>query len=215
MKALTLAAAVALPALAGGGIARAQVVRDTAQVQQSSAQEQEQQRTVYRAEWHGFVCFPVGETEVTPSYMNNALFISRMDSLIASHHARRAKAAVEETPSEVEVVENPKREKKPKAEKPTTPDYDKEPLFVSFWNIYPRKKNVSKKDAFRFFLKLTDAEKQTLNDSAAKFAEEMNGKDERYIPHPSTYIDGRRWETANDTNTSAEPKRTAKVKFFD
>lgn len=107
MKALTLAAAVALPALAGGGIALAQTVPDTTQVQavldatraQIDALAQERQRTVYRAEWHGYVCFPVSETEVDSSYMSNTLFIARMDSLIANLPARMDSIAVLATAS--------------------------------------------------------------------------------------------------------------------
>lgn len=106
MKALTLAAAVALPALAGGDIALAQNVPDTTQVQQTildatraQIDAQERQRTVYRSEWHGYVCFPVNETDVDSSYMSNALFIAKMDSLIANHPARIDSIAVLATAS--------------------------------------------------------------------------------------------------------------------
>ncbi len=86
MKAMTLAATTVLPAL----VAQAQSVPDIAQAASvaqtipDTAQTQSDGRTVYRSEWHGFVCFPVSETEVDQSYMSNALFIAKMDSLIAN-----------------------------------------------------------------------------------------------------------------------------------
>lgn len=90
-------------------------------------------------------------------------------------------------------------------------DYESEPLFVEFWKIYPRTRNVSKKDAFRFFLSLKEDERSKLVEVTKCFAAEMKGKDEQYIPHPSTYINGRRWETAP---ASTPTKPTKKPKFF-
>lgn len=94
--------------------------------------------------------------------------------------------------------------------RPTAFLYEKDPFFVDFWKIYPRKKNVSKKDAFRFYLKLSEAEKAQVNEAAKAFAIEMRGKDEQYIPHPSTYINGRRWETIKET-TKQQTTNTTKA----
>lgn len=101
-------------------------------------------------------------------------------------------------------------EPKPKP-KQTTIGYENDPLFVEFWKGYPRKKNVSKKDAFRFYEKLTEEEKARVNDAAKAFSAEMNGKDEQYIPHPSTYINGRRWETSAETTQQQTTTNRTKV----
>lgn len=102
-------------------------------------------------------------------------------------------------------------EPKPKP-KPTTIGYENDPLFVEFWKRYPRKKNVSKKDAFRFYGKLTEEEKARVNEATKAFSVEMNGKDEQYIPHPSTYINGRRWET--HTETTQQQTTTSRTKVL-
>lgn len=122
---------------------------------------------------------------------------------------REHKAAVSASRSKaMREVHAKKSEPKPQPQpKPTAIGYENDPLFVEFWKIYPRKKNVSKKDAFRFYSKLTEDEKARVNDAAEDFAVEMRGKDEQYIPHPSTYINGRRWETSTET-TQTTTNRT-------
>lgn len=127
----------------------------------------------------------------------------RRDAAIASHANRKAAKTISEFISE------DSEQPKPKAK---SDDYENEPLFVEFWKIYPRTRNVSKKDAFRFFLTLKEAERIKLVEAAKCFAAEMKGKEERYIPHPSTYINGRRWETATDSTPTPTP--TKKPKFF-
>lgn len=94
MKALTLAASI----LATGSAASAQI-----QVQAPASQVlpsvQERGRTVYRSEWHGFMSFPVSNFEVDPSYKSNALFITKLDSLVANLPARIDSIAVLATAS--------------------------------------------------------------------------------------------------------------------
>lgn len=127
----------------------------------------------------------------------------RSAAAVASHANRKAKTIAEFIAADPD-AEQPKAKAKAKAK---IADYDGEPLFVEFWKIYPRTRNVSKKDAFRFFQSLNDEQKNDLVDAAKCFAAEMKGKDERYIPHPSTYINGRRWETAAaSTPTPKKPK---------
>lgn len=123
---------------------------------------------------------------------------------------REHKAAVSATRSKaMREVHAKKAEAEPKPQpKPTAIGYENDPLFIEFWKGYPRKKNVSKKDAFRFYSKLTEEEKAQVNDAAKAFAVEMRGKDEQYIPHPSTYINGRRWETNTETTQQTTTNRT-------
>lgn len=128
----------------------------------------------------------------------------RSAAAIASHANRKAKTIAEF------IADDPDAEQPEPTPKAKRTDYESEPLFVEFWKIYPRTRNVSKKDAFRFFLTLQEAERIKLVEAAKCFAAEMKGKEERYIPHPSTYINGRRWETATDST----PTPTKKPKFF-
>lgn len=130
----------------------------------------------------------------------------RSAAAIASHANRRAKTIAEFIADDPD-AEQPEQTPKAKAKRT---DYESEPLFVEFWKIYPRTRNVSKKDAFRFFLSLKEEERLKLVEAAKLFAAEMKGKEERYIPHPSTYINGRRWETA----AASTPTPTKKPKFF-
>lgn len=126
---------------------------------------------------------------------------------------REHRAAVSASRSKAMREVHAKRaEPKPKP-KPTTIGYENDPLFVEFWKGYPRKKNVSKKDAFRFYEKLTEEEKARVNDATKAFSAEMNGKDEQYIPHPSTYINGRRWETNTET-TQQQQTTTNRTKVL-
>jgi len=88
-----------------------------------------------------------------------------------------------------------------------------EELFASFWTNYPRKQD--KKNAHKSFLKLKPDEallKQMLN-SLEKFKQteqwkEANGK---YIPLPSTWLNGRRWEDS----IGVEREKTAYEKLME
>lgn len=121
---------------------------------------------------------------------------------------REHRAAVSASRSKAMREVHAKRAESKPRPKPTAIGYENDPLFVEFWKRYPRKKNVSKKDAFRFYKKLTEEEKARVNDATKAFSVEMNGKDEQYIPHPSTYINGRRWETNTETTQQQTTNRT-------
>lgn len=64
-------------------------------------------------------------------------------------------------------------------------------LFNSFWNIYPRKTN--KAFAKKVFQKLNPSNELfvQMTDALEKFP---FSKDPQYIPHASTWLNGRRWE---------------------
>ena len=66
--------------------------------------------------------------------------------------------------------------------------------FNDFWQAYPRK--VSKKKAFESWLKICpDGELLALIIAAVELHKKSEQwQDERYIPHPSTWLNQRRWE---------------------
>ena len=69
--------------------------------------------------------------------------------------------------------------------------------FAEFYSAYPRK--VSKQNAIKAWIKLGAADSRELADriiaDVRKRVEgEWAGKDMQYIPHPSTYLNQKRWE---------------------
>lgn len=67
-----------------------------------------------------------------------------------------------------------------------------EELFEKFWEKYPNK--VSKKKAFISFKNLTrKQQKLAIDDLETRF----KNTEAKYIPHPTTYINGERWEDVN------------------
>ena len=67
--------------------------------------------------------------------------------------------------------------------------------FDDFWSAYPR--HVKKKTAFEAWLKLKPDEelrKKIIADIIRRKSSEWSKTDIRYIPHPSTYLNQRRWE---------------------
>jgi len=71
------------------------------------------------------------------------------------------------------------------------------PTFDDFWKLYPRK--IAKghaRLAFNRALKKTDA--QTIFDAVAKFSESVEYKEKQYIPHPTTWLNGERWDDEID-----------------
>lgn len=72
--------------------------------------------------------------------------------------------------------------------------------FVEFYSAYPRK--VSKQAALKAWKALkpdTDLARVILADVQRRCEGEWSGKDKQYIPHPSTYLNQRRWEDETDS----------------
>ena len=64
--------------------------------------------------------------------------------------------------------------------------------FDKWWNTYPRK--VEKYKAATLFSKIiNEVEFDTLIEATEKFAEAVKGKEKKFIPHPTTWLNGRRW----------------------
>jgi hypothetical protein len=64
--------------------------------------------------------------------------------------------------------------------------------FELFWKKYPRK--VSKKEAKRIFMNLDEDKKLKVLKAVPIFSESVKNTEEKYIPHPSTWLNQERWE---------------------
>ena len=81
-------------------------------------------------------------------------------------------------------------------------DNNIEHTFSLFWDLYPKKAN--KKNSKAKFSKLSKKDQL----SAIEFLKKkpFAGTDTQYVPHPTTFINGARWEdeiTANNSTTKA------------
>ena len=84
--------------------------------------------------------------------------------------------------------------------------------FDEFWKVYPRKQ--SKKDAKRAFTKACKTEEQyrTIMAGLRSVIEtDWNGKDPKYIPHPATWLNGRRWEDEPLPQFTAQKPQTTNM----
>ena len=71
--------------------------------------------------------------------------------------------------------------------------------FNEWWNLYPRQAG-SKKKAFEIYQKVTDRiiGKDELYSKTVKYKQSVNSTESRFIPHPTTWLNGRRWETIEE-----------------
>ena len=88
------------------------------------------------------------------------------------------------------------------------------PYFPEFWKIYPKK--VAKPSAMKAAKKIRESEwPQILADvERRKRSEEWQREGGRFIPHPATYLNQRRWEdspstTENEANRTGTPELEA------
>lgn len=77
-------------------------------------------------------------------------------------------------------------------------------MFSVFWTAYPRK--IGKKDAIKAFQKIKPSDDllQTILDALAKQSKSHDWVKEggRFIPHPTTWLNGERWNDAVQTNVT-------------
>lgn len=93
---------------------------------------------------------------------------------------------------------------KPEARYQKEKDISLESDFAEWYGAYPRHVGQGQAErAYRTALK--SADKQTLLAAAQRFAEASRGQDPKFIPHPATWLNGRRWLDVDD----AEPATTA------
>tara|TARA_R110002020_G_scaffold187961_7_gene386465 strand:- start:1315 stop:1944 length:630 start_codon:yes stop_codon:yes gene_type:complete len=71
--------------------------------------------------------------------------------------------------------------------------------FKEWWNLYPRK-DGSKKKAFDLFVNITDKilNFDELYSFTVKYKQSVNDKDQKFIPHATTWLNQRRWETVDE-----------------
>lgn len=67
-------------------------------------------------------------------------------------------------------------------------------LFESFWVVYPRR--IAKKEAMKKFTKAVGdgADPQKIIDGAKAYSRSVEGKEQKYIAHPSTWLNQGRWD---------------------
>ena len=99
---------------------------------------------------------------------------------------------------------SPNRATEPEVKTRIEPVVQKDPLFVEFWKAYPRKTN--KDFAEKVFAKLkVDQVLLTKMTQAIHLQNKTvwKDKDQQYIPHPSTWLNGKRWE--DEVSTFVKP----------
>lgn len=105
--------------------------------------------------------------------------------------------------TETKILKEEKKEKDKKEKEDISQRFDK------FWAAYPNKK--AKQDAFRAFQKLKPDDDLLTRMLAALEREKESAQWQesggRFIPHPATWLNGRRWE---DETTSPTPAQAAR-----
>lgn len=102
---------------------------------------------------------------------------------------------------------------------PLTPQGETEMLFDRFWAAYPRK--VGKKRAQQAWKKLAPDMSLCRVMSKALAKQKQSGdwtrENGRFIPHPATWINGRRWEDdlPGETPEAPRPRRFVGTKIID
>ena len=81
-----------------------------------------------------------------------------------------------------------------------------EELFNEFWEKYPRK--INKKKAKDKYVKSVDEEthKKIIKDLEVRKNSNF-WEDEQYIPHPTTYLNGERWNDVYEVSTRYQDKK--------
>lgn len=90
------------------------------------------------------------------------------------------------------------------------------PGFDDFWKVYPR--HVAKQNAQRSWKSLKPNDelvKRIVADVNRRLESEWRGKDMQYIPHPSTYLNQRRWEDETEVKKVAEHREPDPVILTD
>jgi len=83
--------------------------------------------------------------------------------------------------------------------------------FDEFWDLYPRK--VAKGHARLAFKKACSKEKPVaIIEAVKKFAAAVEGKEKQYIPHPTTWLNGERWDDDIDDVAPQASTNTDRLK---
>ena len=92
---------------------------------------------------------------------------------------------------------------------PRTPK-DYTPQFLKWWTIYPRK-DGSKAKAFESYLKLLSKDiiaEKTLLEKTIIYANNNISKDKQYLPHATTWLNQRYFETVEEQRKMSNNKNT-------
>lgn len=83
---------------------------------------------------------------------------------------------------------------------------DDDPTFAAFWEAYPRKtaKGGARK-AWASMLKKHDGEPAEIVEAARRFAGRVKGSEEKFIPHPATWLNQERWLDEDTQQPTAGP----------
>lgn len=81
--------------------------------------------------------------------------------------------------------------------------------FDAFWEVYPR--SIAKKEAMKKFDKAVKdgANPQAIIDGAKAYAGSVAGKEQKYIAHPTTWLNQGRWEDQVETTTTMSGSEAA------
>lgn len=92
----------------------------------------------------------------------------------------------------------------PSTDRQPKPGSDDDPLFVRFWAAYPRRigKGQARK-AWATAIKKTDPE--LIITAAGDFTSRRGNEDPKFTPHPSTWLNGERWNDSPDPAPTAAP----------
>lgn len=110
-------------------------------------------------------------------------------------------------PSDSFELRSADEEPKPKANRPPSSSSDIDADFAEWYAAYPRRVGRGHAlKAYRAARRKTDAE--TLLNGAKRFAERRAAEDPNFTPHPSTWLNGGRWD--DDDTKPASPAPSAK-----
>lgn len=104
-------------------------------------------------------------------------------------------------------------------ESPLTPKGEGEWFDVTFWPAYPRKvaKEAARKAAAKVLAAGVDPAEVMAGLEAARASEQWTRDGGRYVPHPATWLNGRRWEdeaTAEDFEATEKNKKCGVVSYW-
>lgn len=124
----------------------------------------------------------------------------RRGQLVAAGRASFAKRQQKQSTSQTDA--------QPKGTSAEQPDSRKEKKrkekinnrFEEFWNAYPRKEN--KPTAERAWDKLTEAEQKIAIADLPGWIHNRANQDPKFLPHPGSWINGRRWEDQKPGTTN-------------
>lgn len=135
--------------------------------------------------------------QITDRYRADTEQIRLFENNHLSHNASRYRADTEQIASRSgSTINNPNPNKKELAEKRPKQTPVNGEAFDSFWSIYPLK--VKKQEALKAWAKIKPDNKLVEKILSAvtiqKQTKEWNKEDGKYIPHPTTWLNGGRWD---------------------